>query len=261
MTTPHQQSAETVIAGLGSDARLGLGESEARARLERHGRNELAEARAVPGWRRLLAHFANVLSALLLFAAAVSFALWLIERDSALPYEAIAIFAIVVLNVVMGHIQESRAESAVNALRRMAAAQARVVRDGELRMLPAAGIVPGDIIVIEEGDTIAADARLIHAVALQTAEAALTGESEPVSKSVAAVSADAGLADRVTWSSAAQPPRTGAAGRLSQRPECRRKWDASPECSIRRRAKRRRCKRNSIVWESGSELSSSSSLP
>ena len=150
----------------------------------------------MPGWKKFLAQFKDVLVILLLIATAISAALWLIERESALPYEAIAIFAVVLLNAIMGYIQESRAESAVAALRQMAAAQATVMRDGERRSVPAAEIVPGDLILIEEGDTIPADARLIHSTALQTAEAALTGESLPVSKDIAPVAGEAGLGDR-----------------------------------------------------------------
>ena len=126
----------------------------------------------------------------------ISAALWIYERESALPYEAIAIFAVVLLNAMMGYIQESRAESAVAALRQMAAAHAHVIRGGQQRDIPSAEIVPGDILLIEEGDTIPADARVIHSTALQVAEAALTGESVPVSKDVAPISEDAALGDR-----------------------------------------------------------------
>ena len=115
----------------------------------------------------------------------VSAGLWLYERDTALPYEAIAILAIVLLNALMGYVQEARAEQAVAALRQMSAAQASVIRDGEPQSVPAAELVPGDIILIEEGDTIPADARLIQSTALQTAEAALTGESLPVVEGLA----------------------------------------------------------------------------
>jgi Ca2+-transporting ATPase len=123
--------------------------------------------------------------------------LWLIERDSALPYEAIAIFAIVVLNAALGYVQQTRAERAVAALRGLSAAQAHVVRDGELRTVPAAELVPGDIILVEEGDRIPADARLLQSTALQTAEAALTGESLPVQKNPAAVADEVPLGDRL----------------------------------------------------------------
>src|SRR5580765_1460944 len=165
-TTPYQQSVDAVIASLGTDAQRGLSKAEAWARLERDGRNELTAEEPVPGWRKFLAQFKDVLVILLLVATAISAALWLVERESALPYEAIAIFAVVFLNAVMGYAQESRAESAVAALRQMAAAHANVVRDGERQSVPAAEIASGDLILIEEGDTIPADARLIHSTAL-----------------------------------------------------------------------------------------------
>ena len=113
-----------------------------------------------------------------------------------MPYEALAISAVVLLNAVMGYVQESRAESAVAALRQMAAAQAHVIRDGQPRNVDATEIVPGDIILLEEGDTIPADGRVIVSTALQTAEAALTGESLPVTKDVAAIAGEMALGDR-----------------------------------------------------------------
>ena len=192
----YQQPFEEVVAALGTDARHGLTEDEARARLERYGRNELTADPPVPAWRKFLAQFQDVLVILLLIATVISAGLWLHERDSALPYEAIAICAVVLLNAVMGYIQESRAESAVAALRQMAAPQARVVRDGEQRSVPATEVVPGDIILIEEGDTIPADGRVIQSTSLQTTEAALTGESLPVSKDVAANSGEMELGDQ-----------------------------------------------------------------
>ena len=182
----YQQRVDEVLAALGTDARRGLSEAEARARLERYGRNELTAEKPMPAWRKFLAQFQDVLVILLLVATAISAGLWLYERESALPYEAMAIFAVVLLNAIMGYVQESRAEQAVAALRQMSAAHANVIRDGERQSIPAAEIVPGDIILIEEGDTIPADARLIQSTALQTAEAALTGESLPVSKDTAA---------------------------------------------------------------------------
>jgi Ca2+-transporting ATPase len=193
---PYQQPAIAVIASLRTDAHRGLSAAEARSRLEQFGRNELTAEKPVPAWKKFLAQFKDVLVILLLIATVISAALWIIQRESALPYEAIAIFAVVLLNAIMGYIQESRAESAVAALRKMAAAHANVLRDGTRQSVPATEIAPGDIILIEEGDTIPADARLIHATALQTAEAALTGESLPVSKDIASVPGEAGLGDR-----------------------------------------------------------------
>ena len=193
---PHRLPVEEVVAALGSDSRRGLTEAEARRRLEANGRNELAGEARIPGWRKFLAQFQDVLVVLLLIATAVSALLWAAERDTALPYEAIAILAVVVLNALMGYVQESRAESAVAALQQMAAARARVVRDGEPRSVPAAEVVPGDVILVEEGDAIAADARVIHSTALQATEAALTGESLPVTKDEAPIESEASLGDR-----------------------------------------------------------------
>ncbi|MGH7492331.1 MAG: cation-translocating P-type ATPase, partial [bacterium] len=195
-TNAYQQSVDEVLTAFETEARRGLSQAEARARLERYGRNELTAEKPVPAWRKFLAQFQDVLVILLLIATLISAALWLYERESALPYEALAIFAVVLLNAIMGYIQESRAESAVAALRQMAAAHAHVVRDGERQNLPATEVVPGDILLIEEGDTVPADARLIQETALQTAEAALTGESLPVAKDTLTIKEEVGLGDR-----------------------------------------------------------------
>jgi P-type Ca2+ transporter type 2C len=193
---PYRQTVDDILAALETAARSGLSQRQARERLERYGRNELASEKPVPAWRKFLAQFTDTLVVLLLVAALISAVLWLYERDSAWPYEATAIFAIVLLNALMGYIQQSRAEQAVAALREMSAAQAEVIRDGARQSIPATELVPGDVILIEEGDTVAADARLIQSTALQTAEAALTGESLPVSKDIAAIANEVGLGDR-----------------------------------------------------------------
>jgi Ca2+-transporting ATPase len=195
-TPPYRRPVDEVLIALGADAQLGLSAAEARARLERHGRNELTAEKPVPAWRKFLAQFQDVLVILLLIATLISAALWLYERESALPYEAMAILAVVLLNAIMGYIQQSRAEQAVAALRDMSAAHAKIVRGGERQSIAAAEVVPGDIILIEEGDTVPADARLIQSAALQTAEAALTGESLPVSKDIASIAEEVGLGDR-----------------------------------------------------------------
>jgi P-type Ca2+ transporter type 2C len=192
----YRRTVEEVVAGLGSDAWRGLSSEEARARLERYGPNELEAEKTVPAWRRFLAQFRDTLVILLLIATAVSVGLWAYERDSALPYEGLAIFAIVLLNGILGYVQESRAERAVAALRAMSAAEAGVVRDGERRSVPASELVPGDVILVEEGDTIPADARLIQSTALQTSEASLTGESLPVHKDIRPIEEEVGLGDR-----------------------------------------------------------------
>ena len=192
----YRQPVDEVVATLGTDARRGLSTEEARARLGRYGRNELMAGKTISAWRKFLAQFQDVLVILLLIATVISAALWLYERETAWPYEAMAIFAVVLLNAVMGYVQQSRAEQAVAALRQMSAAHATVVRDGERQRVPATEIVPGDVILVEEGDTIPADARLIRSAALQTAEAALTGESVPVSKDTLPIDEDVGVGDR-----------------------------------------------------------------
>ncbi|MGB2714198.1 MAG: cation-translocating P-type ATPase [Vicinamibacterales bacterium] len=192
----YQQAVDEVVRELRTDPHRGLSEDEALARLERFGKNELDKETPRPAWKKFLAQFRDILVILLLIATAISTALWLFEGHSALPYEAIAIFAVVLLNAVMGYVQEARAESAVAALQQMAAAHAHVIRNGHRCSIDATEVVPGDLLLVEEGDTIPADARVIHSTALQTAEAALTGESLPISKATAARTGELGIGDR-----------------------------------------------------------------
>jgi Ca2+-transporting ATPase len=192
----YLMTSKELVAELGSDPLRGLSGQEAAARLERYGPNELETEKPLPAWRRFLAQFQDALIILLLVATVISVGLWVYERDTALPYEGLTIFAIVLLNGILGHVQEARAERAVAALRAMSANEATVLRDGERQSVPAAELVPGDIILVEEGDMIPADARLIGSTALQTMEASLTGESLPVSKDVAPVEDEVGLGDR-----------------------------------------------------------------
>jgi magnesium-transporting ATPase (P-type) len=128
--TPYRQSVDEVLTSLGTDAKHGLSREEARERLERYGINGLTVEKPIPRWRKFLAQFQDVLVILLRIATLISAGLWLYERESTLPYEAMAIFAVVLLNAVLGYIQESRAEQAVAALRQMSAAHANVIRDG-----------------------------------------------------------------------------------------------------------------------------------
>jgi Ca2+-transporting ATPase len=193
---PYRRPAADVLAALQVNAETGLSESESKRRLTRYGRNELNAEPPRPAWRKFLDQFASVLVILLIVAAAISAGLWLYEGHAGGPYEAIAILVIVILNAFMGYIQEARAERAAAALRDMSAARSNVVRDGRRQSIPAAELVPGDIILVEEGDTIPADARLIQSAALQTAEAALTGESLSVAKAADPVAGDAALGDR-----------------------------------------------------------------
>ncbi len=192
----HRYTAPETIAALDVDPRLGLAAAEAAARLAAVGRNELAAEPPAPPWRRFLAQFANALVILLLVATAVSVLAWYYERDAPLPYDAFAIFAVVLLNAIMGFVQEERAEAAVAALRVLSGESAMVIRDGVRRRVPVAELVPGDVVLVDAGDAVPADARLVESMSLQTAEAALTGESLPVLKDVEPVRAEAVLGDR-----------------------------------------------------------------
>jgi Ca2+-transporting ATPase len=193
---PHALAASDVLAQLATDGRRGLSAAEAAARLARHGRNELPSAPPVPRWRRFLAQLESPLVLLLIAATGVALLVWWYEGMRHAPYEALTILAIVLANALLGFLQEERAGRAVAALKELTAASALVVRDGARRSVPAAEVVPGDLLAVEEGAKIAADARLTESVSLQTMEAALTGESAPVEKRVEAIAATAALPER-----------------------------------------------------------------
>ena len=181
---PQSLTADQVIASLDTDASLGLTTAEARRRLARDGPNVLPSAPADPFWRRFLLQFRDWQVYLLLAAALVSLIAWFMEGASGLPYEAFAILAIVLLNALFSFLQEERADRALAALRSMTPALASVVRDGQEQRVEARLLVPGDLLIVREGDRIAADARLVEVAVLHTQESALTGESLPVIKSV-----------------------------------------------------------------------------
>ncbi len=133
IAAPHSQPAEAVVSALGSDVARGLSRADAQRRLAQYGPNQLKSAPETPWWKRLLEQFENFLVIILLVATVISVAEWLLQdpRESALPYEAIVILAIVVLNALLGFIQESRAEKSVRALMALAAPEATVIREGE----------------------------------------------------------------------------------------------------------------------------------
>ncbi len=195
-TGPWQQAPEQVAEGLGSDLAGGLTTDEAAARLARHGPNRLEAAAVVPAWRKLLAQFHDPLVYLLLGAVVVSLVAWVLEGREGTPFEVIVITVIVVSNAVLGYVQEARAERAVATLQRMAAASATVLRDGTEQQVASDDLVPGDVLLLAEGDAVGADARLSEAASLLVAEAALTGESKAVLKEVAALPGSVGLGDR-----------------------------------------------------------------
>jgi Ca2+-transporting ATPase len=188
---PWAQEATIVVASLSTDQALGLAAAEAAERLMRTGPNELVERKGTPTWRLIAEQFTNTMIVVLLIAALVTALIGDVK-------DTVVILAIVVLNGVIGFVQEHRAERAMAALRQMTSASATVVRDGAATTVPAAEVVPGDILALEAGDIVAADARMLDIAALRINEAALTGESEPAAKSVDALPSvtDAILADQ-----------------------------------------------------------------
>jgi magnesium-transporting ATPase (P-type) len=194
---PWLLSADEVVAALATDGRTGLSSDEAAARLARIGPNRLDAATPVPAWRKLLGHLADPLVYLLLAAVVVSLVVWFLDGHAGMPVEAVVITVIVVLNALLGWAQEARAEQAVAALQRMAAGTARVVRGGRELRVPTTDLVPGDLLVLSEGDAVGADARVITAASLTLAEAALTGESEPVEKATAPLAGPVPLGNRL----------------------------------------------------------------
>jgi Ca2+-transporting ATPase len=196
--TAHRMPAEAVVAALASDIARGLSPSEVQKRLEQYGPNRLKSAPETPWWKRLLEQFENFLVIILLVATVISAIEWLLQdpRETALPYEAIVILLIVVLNALLGFFQEARAERSVRALMALAAPESTVIRDGERQRIAADQIVPGDIVMVEAGDRIPADCRLVENANLHTDEAPLTGESVPVAKETSPIDLDVGIGDR-----------------------------------------------------------------
>ena len=184
-----QQEAPSIAAHLGVHPEQGLSGSEAAKRL-RVGANELVQAEAVSPLKVLITQFKDFMVMVLISAAAVS---WILGER----VDAVTILAIVLLNTILGFFQEYRAERSLQALRSLAAPQARVRRDGIPCLIPAQKVVTGDLLLLEAGDRVSADARLIKAAALATGEAALTGESLPVTKSCRPLAkADLAIGDR-----------------------------------------------------------------
>jgi magnesium-transporting ATPase (P-type) len=198
---PSVADVADVAAACQTDLARGLTAAAAAVRLARDGANELRSVPPVPAWRRALAQLQDPLVYLLLVAAAVALAAWLIEGrgegGKGWPMDAIVIAAVVVLNAVLGWVQETKAQSAVAALARMTQATSGVLRDGQLLRIPSAALVLGDVLVLAEGDAVGADARLAESADLRLLEASLTGESEPVLKDAATLKSAAALGDRL----------------------------------------------------------------
>lgn len=193
----HSEPIETILKELRTDQGTGLSSTQAASLLDTHGENHLKERRKKTTLERFFEQFKDVMILILIAAAIVSFVVACIEGNPKEFFEPVLILLIVILNAVMGVIQESRAEKALDALKSLSAPHARVLRDGAETMIDASQLVPGDIIHLEAGDFVPADARLIKSVSLKSEESALTGESVPSEKNAAAkVSENAPLGDR-----------------------------------------------------------------
>lgn len=196
ISQPQSVEINRLIANLGADLDSGLSLAEADDRLAQYGPNSLVSTPPVPVWRRFLAQFHDPLIYLLLGAIAISLGAWWFQGHQGWPIDAMVIIFIVVANACIGFFQESRAIDAVAALRRMTRSQVTVRRGGQARLIAADDLVPGDILLLQEGDNVGADARLVEANALTIAEAALTGESTAVTKHPGRIEGEVPLGDR-----------------------------------------------------------------
>ena len=193
MKQAYTQSSEEVLQELGVTA-AGLSTQEAQARLEKYGPNKLKEAPKPTLVQRFLAQLKDPMLIILMIAAAVSALTGMLSGENEWA-EVIIIIAVVLLNAILGVIQESKAEAAIEALQTMTAATCKVLRDGKLVVLHSDELVPGDVVILEAGDAVPADGRIIENASLKIEEAALTGESVPVNKLIDALNLTAGKDD------------------------------------------------------------------
>lgn len=197
MLSVYSQSKEDLLKSLSTSEERGLSSAQAEELQAKFGPNKLNEKKKKTNLQRFLEQFKDVMIIILLIAAVVSFVIACIEGDPMEFFEPVLILLIVVLNAIMGMVQESKAQKALDALKNMSVPHARVLRDGEEKVIDASMLVPGDIIHLEAGDFIPADARLLHSASLKSEESALTGESVPSEKDAdAVVDEKAGIGDR-----------------------------------------------------------------
>lgn len=193
-----EQSIENVIQDLDTHLSQGLTEQSAKDRQEKYGENKLKEAPKKTSFQKFLDQFKDAMIIILLIAAAVSFGLAIQEGNTSAFFEPLLILLIVVLNAIMGVVQENKAERSLEALMSLSSPHARVIRDGQEKIIEAKDLVVGDLIKLEAGDFVPADARLIRSSSLKSEESALTGESVPVEKEAeTVVPENAPIGDRV----------------------------------------------------------------
>ena len=178
----HNKTKEEVISTMKTNVEYGLNEDQVKSKREIHGQNKLREKKKKTTMQRFLDQFKDVMILILIAAAIVSFVVICMEQNWGELFEPALIVLIVILNAVMGVMQESKAEKALDALKNMSAPHARVIRGGKEMLIDAADLVPGDIIKLEAGDFVPADARLLTSASLKSEESALTGESVPSEK-------------------------------------------------------------------------------
>ena len=193
----HSKPIHSVLKELETNPESGLRSSDIPIRLAEHGENKLNEKKKKTTFQRFLDQFKDVMILILIAAAIISFVIACAEGNPKDFFEPVLILLIVILNAILGVMQESKAEKALDALKSMSVLHARVIRDGEETVIHASDLVPGDIIHLEAGDFVPADARLIRSVSLKSEESALTGESVPSEKdATTSVEEDAPLGDR-----------------------------------------------------------------
>ncbi len=193
----ESKTKDEILKELSTDATLGLSSEKAKELLNKYGSNKLKEKKKKTTLQRFLDQFKDVMILILIAAAIVSFVIACVEKDPNEFFEPVLILLIVILNAIMGVMQESKAEKALDALKNMSAPHARVIRDGKEAIIDASLLVPGDIIKLEAGDFVPADARLLQSTSLKSEESALTGESVPSEKDAdAQVDENAAIGDR-----------------------------------------------------------------
>ena len=195
--SPHSQDLQSLLSALNVDPEKGLSAAQVTEQKAKFGENRLREKKKKTTFQRFIDQFKDVMILILIAAAIVSFVVVIMEQNWGELFEPALILLIVILNAIMGVYQEGKAEKALDALKNLSAPHARVIRDGGEAVIDAADLVPGDIIKLEAGDFVPADARLIHSTSLKSEESALTGESVPSEKEASAeVAENAPIGDR-----------------------------------------------------------------
>ncbi|MBM6815308.1 cation-translocating P-type ATPase [Olsenella uli] len=190
----YLESKDKVLGELSSDEGSGLTAAEASSRLSQYGPNELEKEEKTPLWKRFFEQMADPMVIMLIVAAVISAVTGMVQGEPEWA-DVIIIMAVVIINSVLGVVQEAKSEQALEALQQMSAAQSKVIRDGKMEHLPSAELVPGDIVLLEAGDSVPADCRILESASMKIEEAALTGESVPVEKHVEAIALAAGADD------------------------------------------------------------------